>query len=199
MRRSCPRHRGTWSTLPIWCLGRFHSRRMIMLREGLRRPGKTIHLHLWFGMISVEKSSYKNVSFPFPKVYGMIDDSFSHVGCSLALPLYLLDIPQYTMALPFRPLLLNKFKLCLVQFLNLFQSFDRSVVGLVAARDGSHIKPIAKCESPPLFGLVKEGHIQNKRPHRRWKLNWAGMPWNPCFSFLHRTKAEAQAGFNCFQ
>lgn len=48
----------------------------------------------------------------------MIDESFLHIGCFLVLDC-LLDIPQYTMALPFRTLRLKSFKSKLV---SIFQS-----------------------------------------------------------------------------
>lgn len=58
---SCPRHRVTWSNLPIWCLALFRSRLMTLLQEDPRHLGKIIRLPPWFGMISADKSFHKSV------------------------------------------------------------------------------------------------------------------------------------------
>jgi hypothetical protein len=50
------------------------------------------------------------VSFSYPKVLYMINDSFLHIMRCLVLDC-LLDIPQYTMAFPFKTLRLRKFQI----------------------------------------------------------------------------------------
>jgi hypothetical protein len=88
MRRSCLRHRAIWT---IWCLVRFRFRRMTMPQEGLRRLGRIIRLHLWFGMISVEKYLYKSVSPFCPNFCHMIDEYFFPIGCYLIFFVYLIS------------------------------------------------------------------------------------------------------------